>query len=1111
MRVLDLPASPRVKDYFKYLEDRVNREYEIASQARAKGLDPDTEVEIKLAADLADRVEGLVGPKGVASAIKEYSKTMDRDLVALKVIEDIVNGKFEQGTKEELAEQAIRTSLALLTEGVVAAPIEGISKVSIEKNFDDTEYLTVYYAGPIRSAGGTAQAVSVILADYTRRLLGLDRYKPTDTEVERYVEEVNLYHNAVARLQYKPTDDEVRHIVRNCPVCVSGDPTSEIEVDVYKDLDRIPTNRVRGGMCLVVAEGIAQKAKKLVKYADKFKLSDWNWIHKLVKIDTGGKGEIKVEPVWKYLKEIVAGRPIFAYPSTIGGFRLRYGRARNTGLMTKAVHPATMFVLDEFPAMGTQLKVEKPGKGCTLVTNDRILPPFVKLKNGTCKWVYDVDEAKRIRDDVVEILFLGDMLASYGDFLKSNYPIVPSPYVEEWWVQELEEAGGECNNPFNVSYEEAVRYSKEYGVPLHPRYIFAYTDVSVDDLKRLIRWLSSGDLKAPGEKRVLEELLVPHHLDGDYVIIDEPYRTALFDTLSISKSVDVIDRINTEDPIEFVNELSPFKIMPFSHKVSYIGARMGRPEKAKERKMNPPAHVLFPIGRFGGSTRSIIKASEEKNINVEMVNLYCPKCNEPKFSYKCDTCGSRTVPLRICPKCGRVLDKEICPRCGVRGVVYTSRQVPLKELLDRAIEKVGRPGDKLKGVIGLTSSGKYFEPLEKGILRSRHGVYVFKDGTVRFDSTNLPLTHFKPREIGTSVERLRELGYLVDYKGDKLERDDQIVELFPQDIILSERAGEYLVRAAQFVDNLLEKFYGLPRYYNAEVKEDLVGHLIIGLAPHTSAGVLGRILGFTKANAWYAHPYFHAATRRDCDGDENACMLALDAFLNFSKKFLPSTRGGKMDAPLVLTKTIDPKQVDDQVHEMEVIGRYPLEFYRKSQNIVLPDAARLEIVKDRLGTDKQYDGFGFSLDTTDINQGNTRTAYSRLEKMEEKVYAQLNLGKKIRAVDEKDEARRILNFHFLPDIYGNLRKFGEQQFRCVSCNAKYRRPPLKGVCLKCGGKIVLTISEGSVRKYLDVSRKIAKDFGLSDYMNQRLAIVERNIDSLFKSDNVKQFSLTEFM
>ena len=50
--------------------------------------------------------------------------------------------------------------MAVLTEGVVAAPTEGIAKIGIGKNDDGSEYLKIFYAGPIRSAGGTAQALS---------------------------------------------------------------------------------------------------------------------------------------------------------------------------------------------------------------------------------------------------------------------------------------------------------------------------------------------------------------------------------------------------------------------------------------------------------------------------------------------------------------------------------------------------------------------------------------------------------------------------------------------------------------------------------------------------------------------------------------------------------------------------------------------------------------------------------------------------------------------------------------------------------------------------------------------------------------------------------------
>ena len=73
--------------------------------------------------------------------------------------------------------------------------------------------------------------------------------------------------------------------------------------------------------------------------------------------------------------------------------------------------------------------------------------------------------------------------------------------------------------------------------------------------------------------------------------------------------------------------------------------------------------------------------------------------------------------------------------------------------------------------------------------------------------------------------------------------EDQIIELKVQDIVVSDNCGEYLVGVANFVDDLLERYYGMERFYNVKDKYDLIGHLIAGLAPHTSAGVLGRIVG----------------------------------------------------------------------------------------------------------------------------------------------------------------------------------------------------------------------------------------------------------------------------
>ncbi|HSR11438.1 MAG TPA: solute carrier family 23 protein, partial [Thermodesulfobacteriota bacterium] len=70
------------------------------------------------------------------------------------------------------------------------------------------------------------------------------------------------------------------------------------------------------------------------------------------------------------------------------------------------------------------------------------------------------------------------------------------------------------------------------------------------------------------------------------------------------------------------------------------------------------------------------------------------------------------------------------------------------------------------------------------------------------------------------------------------------------------------------------------------------GHLTIGLAPHTSGGILCRIIGYTDAQVCYGHPFFHAAKRRNADGDEDSVMLLLDGLLNFSRAYLPDSRGG---------------------------------------------------------------------------------------------------------------------------------------------------------------------------------------------------------------------------
>jgi DNA polymerase II large subunit len=338
-----------------------------------------------------------------------------------------------------------------------------------------------------------------------------------------------------------------------------------------------------------------------------------------------------------------------------------------------------------------------------------------------------------------------------------------------------------------------------------------------------------------------------------------------------------------------------------------------------------------------------------------------------------------------------------------------------------------------------------------------------------------------------------------------------LIEIFPQDLVVNDKCGDWMLKMSRFLDDLLERFYGLPRYYNAQSKDDLVGEIVIGLAPHTSAGIVGRILGYSSARLGWGHPYFFMATRRNFDGDQNSVMLLMDSLLNFSHSYLADRSGGRMDTPLVFTTVLNPSEIDDEVYDMEACSHYPLELYEKASELHVPFLDSIKSVEEKIGTKGQYIGFDFTHSTTCFDAGPKQSQYTQLQSMEEKIRRQAELQNKIKAVDGKDALERVLRSHFFPDIIGNAHAFSKQKFRCTKCNAKYRRIPLKGVCTKCGHKLILTIAEGSVRKYLEIAKKMIEEYELSNYLKQRIELTEQEIDSVFKNERVTQKNLLEFV
>jgi DNA polymerase II large subunit DP2. len=76
--------------YFSELEKKLHLEMDIANAARANGEDPHPYVEIPLAKDLADRVENLIGVKGVAQRLREIEADgKNREESALQIGKEI--------------------------------------------------------------------------------------------------------------------------------------------------------------------------------------------------------------------------------------------------------------------------------------------------------------------------------------------------------------------------------------------------------------------------------------------------------------------------------------------------------------------------------------------------------------------------------------------------------------------------------------------------------------------------------------------------------------------------------------------------------------------------------------------------------------------------------------------------------------------------------------------------------------------------------------------------------------------------------------------------------------------------------------------------------------
>ena len=1271
------------EDYQIRLGKKIDEAYVIAKEAKSKNLDFSDSIEIPRAADLASRTEKLLenpylfpNPEDksqealkIEGDLRNLLENNDRETAAIMIAKSVTNDMFSiTSDKRRSIDSGLRVGLAVLTEAVLVAPLDGIGDVRILNNVDGSEFLSIDFCGPIRAAGGTAQAMGVLIGDILRREMGIGRYLPTKPEVERVKEEFGLYR---MNLQYKPPPEETEVIVNACPVMINGEETERMECAGYKEVRNVVNEngsfrtRVRGGVMLVIGEGLCLKAPKIQTHTERLQVPGWEFISQFAKKgesaeSADGVMNSRVIPKEeRYMGDIIAGRPVFGEPREPGGFRLRYGRSRATGLAAAGLSPITMKAMGGFLSVGTQMKIEGPGKACAVTPCVEIDGPTMLLEDGSFVTIRTDEQWMDCKDRVVSIWDSGEILLGFGEFLENNKRLVPSSYSIDWWAADIAESldshekveefarlvglnrvdmppGIPYNGAINRGGEDPVQrlwrhgdwisfirtmelnwdrlqaVNSNFGAAVPPPWNLWWSDLPVQFMPLMSELLlvkgsiDSDSLRikdsvegwpfnltneeigigrpVSGEwprwtevwkhgvvKSSLMVLGLEHFHDGPDIVIPrfweglleglgleekngeigvrndvrphvEDFVQRIAEAASIVSDEDFLEEGITSPELKARELVDDYRTDMSLHIVRLvstmrwedavpcrIGARMGRPEKSGIREMKPLVHAIYPIGENGGPQRLLSQASEGGVIRVVM---------GPRV---CETCGRETPHLI----CHHRPDSDVPQECGGATVPSARKRTGARRRGERTAVQLGRILEvkrrklgldqlpkKIKAVKLLMSHDQTPEPIEKGILRAKHGVSVFRDGTSRFDMSDVPVTHFRPSEIGTPWKKLVDLGYTHDVRGNGLASDEQIIELMPQDFIPSSLAGEHLLSTCSFVDELLERYYKMRPFYRVSKLEDLVGHIAIGLAPHTSGGVACRIIGWTGASAGYAHPLFHAAKRRNCDGDEDSIMMLMDGLLNFTKDILPDGRGGRMDAPLVLTTKLNPSEIDKEALNVDCAWNYTRGFFEATLKQPHPSEVKkmVNLVEDRLGTIGDLRGYGWTHESGPLDSGPVNSSYKTLVTMEDKLGGQLDLGGLLRSVRVERVAKQVIESHFLPDMRGNLMAFTRQKTRCVKCGESYRRIPLAGKCIKsatrssstsisvgdsgdsmCGGNIVQTVSEGAVRKYVKVTKDVIERYGVDDYTRHRVDWMSSSADSLFNNDSVTVMTLEDFV
>ncbi|UCE13145.1 MAG: hypothetical protein JSV04_13265 [Candidatus Heimdallarchaeota archaeon] len=229
------------QEYIQNLKRDLETQFKIASQARAFKLDPSSSIETKLTYSSKSKIAAILNIPGLEEYLPQNLARHDSPLLlAADIAKQIVNGRFIKKSREDLILLALHSTLVIISQGLISVPHESIPKISIGAK---SNHLTIFFSNTIRYSTGETIGLVILIADYIRHILHLNRFSPSPELINRYVEEIEIFLTLNDRLQ-DLRKDLIRYLVQNIGVEISGEAYERIEVKKFRNLPNI-TNQLR--------------------------------------------------------------------------------------------------------------------------------------------------------------------------------------------------------------------------------------------------------------------------------------------------------------------------------------------------------------------------------------------------------------------------------------------------------------------------------------------------------------------------------------------------------------------------------------------------------------------------------------------------------------------------------------------------------------------------------------------------------------------------------------------------------------------------------------------------------------------------------------------------